>query len=202
MANKILEKGIVLAKHLSKYFTASEEDEQFMPKLGKGLELNEQGQIVITPMDSSPKTNQILDNGSASVIGEQYTIDYGNGLIEVNGLLYVPLDTVPRGQDDDAFPHEKNGFQIGCSRVPIDYVDVGKLYHKESKRDFKASDFGMSKILSVNAISGDVGGYRTETPWVVNKQIFSGEISLGVHTLAALAQDQVPLMFQIKGLKA
>lgn len=202
MANKLLEKGIVLAKHLSKYFTASEKDEQFMPKVGKGLEFNEQGEIVITPIDNAPKTDQILDNGSASVIGEQYTIDYGNGLIEVNGLLYVPLDTVPRENNNNAFPHEKNGFQIGCSRVPMEYVDAGRLYHKESKRDFKASDFGMSKILSVNAIAGDVGGYRTETPWVVNDKIFSSTISLGVHTLAALEQDQIPLMFQIKGLKA
>lgn len=202
MANKLLSKGLVLARHLSKYFVANEKEEQFMPKIGAGLEFNDQGQIVVTPIDTSPKTDKIIDSGSVSVIGEQYTIDYGNGLIEVNGLLYVPLDTVPRENNNNAFPHTKNGFDIGCSRIPIEYADAGQLYHKESKRTFKASDFGMSKILSVNAIAGDVGGYRTETPWVVNEKIFSSTISLGVHTLAALEQDTIPLMFQIKGLKA
>lgn len=218
MANKFLAVGTVLGRHLSKYFKAIDKEEQFMPRLGNGikwsesnnqfevnlgdgLEINSDGQVVVKQLVTEPVTKQILDHGSASVIGEQYTIDYGNGLIEINGLLYFPLDTVPRNKGDEAFPRQKDGFDIGCSNSPMNYADVGEVYHKESRRNFKAQDFGMRKILSVNAIAGDVAGYRTETPWVVNREIFSDNISLGIHTLAKLDQNVVPMMFQVKGLK-
>ncbi len=176
---------------------------QYEVNIGDGLEINEQGQVVAKKVEANPVATQMIDNGSATVIGETYTIDYGNGLIEVNGLLYFPLDTVPREvSDSTAFPHEKDGFFMVCTNSSISYADQSSLYHKESCRRFTASDFGMRSILSINAIAGDLVGYRTETPWIVNNEIFSDQFTLGIHTLAELNQDRVPVMFQIKGIKA
>lgn len=60
----------------------------------------------------------------------------------------------------------------------------------------------MDKIIAVNGIAGDLGGLRTETPWLVQDQLGTSAVRLGVHTLARLDQDKVVMFYQIKGTKA
>lgn len=176
---------------------------QYEVNIGDGLEINEQGQVVIKNVVAKPVAENIVDNGSAEVIGKKYTIDYGNGLIEVNGMIMFPLDTTPRTSEQGILHRDLgNGFKIGCTATGMQYTDQANLYHKESALLMKASDFGLQSFIAVNAIAMDLSGARTETAWVVNPDMFSDTLSIGVHTLASLEQDRINVMFQIKGIKA
>lgn len=192
---------VVAPANIGKGIKWNPDTKQYEVNIGDGLEINEQGQVVMKPIVAEPVTTQITDNGSASVIGEQYTIDYGNGLIEVNGIIDYPLATI-RNADTTREARWVNGFYVGCSNDQVPYLADTVLYHKETFRQITAKSLGMSKILSVNAICCDIAGYRTETPWLVNDQVFSTEIRLGVHTLAELSQNSIRVMFQVKGIKA
>lgn len=168
--------------------------------IGDGLEIKD-NKVVVKKAVSSPIASNIVDSINSQVIGQQHTIDYGNGLIEVNGLLTFPLDTVSRERSDNAFPHSIGRFEIGASTNTSHFVDTGNLYYKESRIKITAAELGMSKILSVNSMAMDIGGYRTESTWLVNRELFSDSIWLGVHTFATLDQDSINVMFQIKGIK-
>lgn len=168
--------------------------------IGDGLEIKD-NKVVIKKAVSVPVAANIVDNVNSQVIGQQHTIDYGNGLIEVNGLLKFPLDTVPRERSNNAFPHSVGRFEIGASSDTSHFVDTGNLYYKESRIKITAAELGMSKILSVNSMAMDISGYRTESTWLVNQELFSDHIWLGVHTFASLDQDSINVMFQIKGIK-
>lgn len=168
--------------------------------IGDGLEIKD-NKVVTKKAVSVPVAANIVDNVNSQVIGRQHTIDYGNGLIEVNGLLTFPLDTVPGNHADNAFPHSVGRFEIGASTDTSHFVDTGNLYYKESRIKITAAELGMSKILSVNSMAMDISGYRTESTWLVNQELFSDYIWLGVHTFASLDQDSINVMFQIKGIK-
>lgn len=168
--------------------------------VGDGLEIKD-NKVVIKKAVNAPVASNIVDNLNSQVIGQQHTIDYGNGLIEVNGLLKFPLDTVPKERTDNAFPHSVGRFEIGASTDTSHFVDTGNLYYKESRIKITAAELGMSKILSVNSMAMDISGYRTESTWLVNQELFSDYIWLGVHTFASLDQDTINVMFQIKGIK-
>lgn len=168
--------------------------------IGDGLEIKD-NKVVVKKAVSAPIASNIVDSINSQVIGQQHTIDYGNGLIEVNGLLTFPLDTVPRNRVDNAFPHSIGRFEIGASTNTSHFVDTGNLYYKESRIKITAAELGMSKILSVNSMAMDISGYRTESTWLVNRELFSDYIWLGVHTFATLDQDSINVMFQIKGIK-
>lgn len=168
--------------------------------IGDGLEIRD-NKVVVKKAVSAPIASNIVDSINSQVIGQQHTIDYGNGLIEVNGLLTFPLDTVPKNRVENAFPHSIGRFEIGASTDTSHFVDTGNLYYKESRIKITAAELGMNKILSVNSMAMDISGYRTESTWLVNQELFSDSIWLGVHTFATLDQDSIKVLFQIKGIK-
>lgn len=191
---------VVTTDNIGKGIKWNDSTGKYEANIGDGLEINRDGKIVVKPVVVNPRSTNITDNGK--VIGEKYSIDYGNGVMEVNGILEFPLDTVPRGKGDNAFPHSVGRFDIGCSETAQPFVDAGTLYFKESRIKITATELGMSKILSVNSMPLDLAGYRTESTWLVNQGLFTDHIYLGVHSLAALSQDSMRVMFQIKGVKA
>lgn len=191
---------VVTTDNIGKGIKWNESTGKYEVNVGDGLEINNEGKVVVKPVVVNPRSTNITDNGK--VIGEKYAIDYGNGIIEVNGILEFPLDTVPRSKGDTAFPHSVGRFDIGCSETAQPFVDAGTLYFKESRIKITAAELGMSKILSVSSIPLDLAGYRTESTWLVNQGLFTDHIYLGVHSLAALNQDSMKAMFQIKGVKA
>lgn len=191
---------VVTTDNIGKGIKWNDSTGKYEANIGDGLEINSDGKIVVKPVVVNPRSTNITDNGK--VIGEKYSIDYGNGVVEVNGILEFPLDTVPRVKGDNAFPHSVGRFDIGCSETAQPFVDAGTLYFKESRVKITAAELGMSKILSVNSMPLDLGGYRTESTWLVNQELLSDYIYLGVHSLAALNQDSMKAMFQIKGVKA
>lgn len=175
--------------------------------IGEGLTITDDGKVDVKKINANPVPSDITDSTNGKVIGNQFTIDYGNGLVEVNGVMRFPLKTTPNTSSDDAaFPQTDGRFSIGCSVAPITYLSAAdngeNLYHKESVTTITAAELGMSKILSVNAIACDLTGYRTESPWLVNDSAVSDSIKLGVHTIASLVQDSITVMFQVKGTKA
>lgn len=190
----------VVPENMGKGIIFNESTGKYEVNVGDGLEITN-NKVVIKKAVTTPVASNIVDSINSQVIGQQHTIDYGNGLVEVNGLLTFPLDTVPRERKDSAFPHSKGRFEIGCSSASSSFSDAGTLYYKESRIKITASELGMSKILSVNSMAMDISGYRTESTWLVNQELFSDHIWLGVHTYASLDQDSINVMFQIKGIK-
>lgn len=191
---------VVTTDNIGKGIKWDESTGKYEANIGDGLEINSDGKIVVKPVVVNPRSTNITDNGTGKVIGEKYAIDYGNGLIEVNGIITMPLRTQVNG-GTKAQDRTINGFVTGCSDVSIDYCGE-TMYHKETYRPVTAAELGMSKILSVNLLACDLAGYRTETPWLVNDSLFSTGVNIGVHTLATLKQDSIRVMFQIKGVKA
>lgn len=191
---------VVTTDNIGKGIKWDESTGKYEANIGDGLEINSDGKIVVKPVVVNPRSTSITDNGTGKVIGEKYAIDYGNGLIEVNGIITMPLRTQVNG-GTKAQDRVINGFVTGCSDVSIDYCGE-TMYHKETYRPISATELGMSKILSVNLLACDLAGYRTETPWLVNDSLFSTGVNIGVHTLATLKQDSIRVMFQIKGVKA
>lgn len=191
---------VVTPDNIGKGLKWNASTETYEVNVGDGLEIDRTSKVVVKPVVVDPRSSNITDNGK--VIGEKYSIDYGNGLIEVNGIIEFPLSTTPRGKGDTAFTHKVGKFDVGCSETAQPFVDAGTLYYKETRLKITAAELGMSKILSVNSIPMDLGGYRTEAVWLVNQELFSDYIYLGVHTLASLSQDAMKAMFQIKGVKA
>lgn len=174
--------------------------------IGEGLIITDDGKVDVKKINANPVPSDIIDPFNGKVIGNQFTIDYGNGLVEVNGIMRFPLKTTPNSASEDAFPQINGRFAMGCSVAPITYLSAAdngeNLYHKESVTNITAAELGMSKIMSVNAIACDLTGYRTESPWLVNDSAVSDSIKLGVHTIASLVQDSITVMFQVKGTKA
>nr|DAN20677.1 MAG TPA: hypothetical protein [Caudoviricetes sp.] len=191
---------VVTPDNIGKGIKWNASTETYEVNVGDGLEIDRTGKVVVKPVVVDPRSSNITDNGK--VIGEKFSIDFGNGLIEVNGIIEFPLSTTPRGKGDNAFTHKVGKFDVGCSETAQPFVDAGTLYYKETHLKITAAELGMSKILSVNSIPMDLGGYRTEAVWLVNQELFSDSIYLGVHTLASLSQDSMKAMFQIKGVKA
>lgn len=191
---------VVTPDNIGKGIKWNASTEKYEVNVGDGLEIDSTGKVVVKPVVVDPRSSNITDNGK--VIGEKYSIDYGNGLVEVNGILEFPLSTTPRGKGDYAFTHKVGKFDVGCSETAQPFVDAGTLYYKETRLKITAAELGMSKILSVSSTPMDLGGYRTEAVWLVNQELFSDSIYLGVHTLASLSQDSMKAMFQIRGVKA
>lgn len=191
---------VVTPDNIGKGIKWNASTEKYEVNVGDGLEIDRTGKVVVKPVVVNPRSSNITDNGK--VIGEKYSIDYGNGLVEVNGIIEFPLSTTPRNKGDNAFTHKVGKFDVGCSETAQPFVDAGTLYYKETRLKITAAELGMSKILSVNSIPMDLGGYRTEAVWLVYQELFSDSIYLGVHTLASLSQDSMKVMFQIKGVKA
>lgn len=191
---------VVTPDNIGKGIKWNASTEKYEVNVGDGLEIDSTGKVVVMPVVVDPRSSNITDNGK--VIGEKFSIDYGNGLVEVNGIIEFPLSTTPRGKGDNAFTHKVGKFYVGCSETAQPFVDVGTLYYKETSLKITAAELGMSKILSVNSIPMDLSGYRTEAVWLVSQELFSDYIYLGVHTLASLSQDSMKAMFQIKGVKA
>ena len=193
---------VVAPFNVGKGIIWNDNTKKYEVNIGDGLEINSEGKVVVKKLITNPVATKIVDNGTATVIGQQYTIDYGNGLIEVNGILEFPLATVPNQEKDNAFPITIGRFGAGCSSRPMNYADAGEVYHKESVTAITAEELGMSKILNVSSMPCDISGYRTETVWVVQDEIFTSYVRLGVKTLAKLEQDKMLALFQIKGIKA
>lgn len=174
--------------------------------IGEGLIITDDGKVDVKKINANPVPSDITDSTNGKVIGNQFTIDYGNGLVEVNGVMRFPLKTTPNAASEEAFSQTDGRFSMGCSIAPITYLSAAdngeNLYHKESVTTITAAELGMSKILSVNAIACDLAGYRTESPWLVNDSAVSDSFKLGVHTIASLVQDSITVMFQVKGTKA
>lgn len=191
---------VVTPDNIGKGIKWNASTEKYEVNVGDGLEIDSTGKVVIKPVVVNPRSSNITDNGK--IIGEKYSIDYGNSLVEVNGVIEFPLSTTPRTKNDNAFTHKVGKFDVGCSETAQPFVDAGSLYYKETRLKITAAELGMSKILSVNSIPMDIAGYRTEAVWLVNHELFSDSIYLGVHTLASLSQDAMKVMFQIKGVKA
>lgn len=193
---------VVAPFNVGKGIIWNDKTKKYEVNIGDGLEINSEGKVVVKKLITNPVATKIVDNGTATVIGQQYTIDYGNGLIEVNGIMEFPLATVPRQAKGNAFPITIGRFGAGCSSRPMNYADVGEVYHKESVTTITAEELGMSKILNVSSMPCDIGGYRTESVWVVQDEIFTSYVRLGVKTLAKLDQDKMLALFQVKGIKA
>ena len=191
---------VVTPDNIGKGIKWNASTEKYEVNVGNGLEIDSTGKVVVKHVVVDPRSSNITDNGK--VIGEKFSIDYGNGLVEVNGIIEFPLSTTPRGKGDNAFTHKVGKFDVGCSETTQPFVDAGTLYYKETRLKITAAELGMRKILSVNSIPMDLSGYRTEAVWLVNQELFSDYIYLGVHTLASLSQDSMKAMFQIKGVKA
>lgn len=192
---------VVTPDNIGKGIKWNDSTGKYEVNVGDGLEIV--GDKVVTKkIEANPVASNFVDNGTGNVIGEKYSIDYGNGLVEVNGIIEFPLSTVPRTKGDSAFTHKVGSFDVGCSETAQPFVDAGTLYYKESRLKITAAELGMSKILSVNSMPLDLAGYRTEATWLVNQALFTDHIYLGVHTLASLNQDSMKAMFQIKGIKA
>lgn len=191
---------VVAPRNIGKGIIWNENTKQYEVNIGEGLEINNEGKVVVKKLITNPVTTKIVDNGTAQVIGEQYTIDYGNGLIEVNGILKFPL-TTKTDKEAGTTTQPFGRFYSGCASTPTKYMGED-LYHKESAIVISAASLGMSKLLAINALACDLGGYRTETTWIVNKTLFANSFTLGVHTLASLEQDEISVMFQVKGIKA
>ena len=170
--------------------------------LGDGLEIKN-GKVKVKQI-SRVETAK-FDAGSALVSGRTYTIDYGNGLIEVNGLISLPLATTPNNRqasDPDTVGQQVDGtVKYGMFNVPTTY-NGRELYHKESVITISAASLGMSNIVGVNAVAGDVSGYLTEAVWLRNRELGGDSVDLGVHLLAFKEAEAISVMFQIKGIKA
>lgn len=191
---------VVAPFNVGKGIIWNDSTKKYEVNIGDGLEINSDGKIVIKKIIANTAVERMTDNGTGAVVGEKYTIDYGNGLIEVNGIITYPLATKPNA--DEITPDRSvNGFSIGCAKTPVEYIGE-TMYHKESTRIVTAKELGMSNILSVQLTACDLAGYRTETPWVINDALWGADVTLGVRTLATLEQDQIRIMYQIKGLKA
>lgn len=158
------------------------------------------GKLSVKPSVSAV-VPQSFDNGTGTVVGNRYTIDYGNGLIETNLEITYPLATV-------AGTHQRPPFRIAManrtSGYHVDQADPtgGRLYHKESRIQVSAASLGMKSIISVSGIAGDVEGMRTEGVWLIQDRLGTGSVWLGVQVLATADQDSVKGFFTIKGLKA
>ena len=143
-----------------------------------------------------------IDLGAGTVQGTSYTIDYG-AFIEVNLRLEMPLvvPESPPQQDWWSDSWKQGGKLFQAISVGTNYGS-DTLYHKETVIAVTASELGMDKIIAVSGIAGDLGGLRTETPWLVQDHLGTSAVRLGAHTLAELKQDKVVLFYQIKGTKA
>ena len=151
------------------------------------------------------KLNEIIpehiDLGAGTVQGTSYTIDYG-AFIEVNLRLEMPLYVLdsPPQQNWWSESWTKGGRLKQAVSVGITYGSQ-IVHHKETVIEVTADELGMDKIIAVNGIGGDLAGLRTETPWLVQDQLGTTVVKLGVHTLALLEQDKVTMFYQIKGTK-
>lgn len=143
-----------------------------------------------------------IDLGAGTVQGTNYTIDYG-AFIEVNLRLEMPLvvPSSPPQQDWWSDSWTQGGKLFQAISVGTNYGG-STLYHKETVIAVTAAELGMDKIIAVNGIAGDLDGLRTEAPWLVQDQLGTSAVRLGVHTLAKLDQDKVVMFYQIKGTKA
>ena len=143
-----------------------------------------------------------IDLGAGTVQGTSYVIDYGP-FIEVSLRLEVPLvaPASPPQYDWWSDSWKQGGKLLQGISVGIDYGST-TLYHKETVIVIAASELGMDKIIAVSGIAGDLQGLRTETPWLVQDQLGTSTVRLGVHTLAELKQDKMVMFYQIKGTKA
>lgn len=193
---------VVAPNNIGKGIIWNDNTKTYEVNIGNGLEINSEGKVVVQKLITNPEATKIVDNGTATVIGQQYTIDYGNGLIEVNGILEFPLATVPNSGSYGAFPITIGRFGAGCSSRPMNYADQADLYHKESVTVITAEELGMSKILNISSMPCDIDGYRTESVWIVQEGIFADYVKFGVKTLARLEQDKILTVFQVKGIKA
>lgn len=143
-----------------------------------------------------------IDLGAGTVHGTSYTIDYG-AFIEVNLRLEMPLvvPESPPQKDWWSDSWKQGGKLFQAISVGTNYGSE-TLYRKETVIAVTATELGMDKVIAVNGIAGDLSGLRTEAPWLVQDQLGTSAVRLGVHTLASLDQDKVVMFYQIKGTKA
>lgn len=195
--------------------------------MGKGLVYNETTkQYDVDVKAVTTMTTQKQDNGTGEVIGEQYRIDYGNGLVEVGGrfiLTFPDVNITHETLDEfaETIPAPNKHFST-CMRAHYfdndDFGSIGgiggvgthfgadiaskQLWHKESGLVFTLEDLGLRSILNINATAGDIVGVRTETAWVVQKSFEAEKIIIGIHTLALEHENKCPIFYSIKGIKA
>ena len=192
--------------------------------MGKGLVYNETlKQYEVDTKAVTTVTTQKQDNGTGEVIGEQYRIDYGNGLVEVGGRFIVTFPDVNATSEEltefvktlpapnkhvalciPANYFEASSFEKIGSGSPYYREDLtsGKLWHKESALVFTLAELGLSSILNINSTAGDIVGTRTETSWVVQESFDASRIIIGIHTLATEHENKCPIFYSIKGIKA
>lgn len=96
MANKLLAKGIVLARHLSKYFTANEKEEQFMPKVGNSIQFSDDDALEVKLSEQNGNLLQLADGGL--YYGTKAPADLENLHVDaVNGVDQHPDDVEGAG---------------------------------------------------------------------------------------------------------
>ena len=179
--------------------------------IGNGLEINSEGKVVVKELITNPKelitnpvSTKIVDKVTAAVIGEQYTIDYGNGLIEVNCLLEFPLVTyVTHGEYYPNKPVTIGMFSATCSVSGYRDSDSGEmLYPKKSVTTITAEELGMSKILSVSSMPCNIDANLSKNAWAGKDNLFTSNVRLGVNTTTVINENKLKALFQIKGFKA
>ena len=172
---------VVAPTNIGKGIVWNEQTKQYEVNLGNGLVFNEQGEIELLPI--TPKTT--FDNGTGQVVDNVTIIDYGNGIVEINGVVDITTSTVG------------NNILTGGGYVSMEgYVTIN------------LHQFNFQKILNVQATAGDQRdtGTAKENAWIVG--IASGEpistdhIDIGAQIVGDRNKRVVPVMFQIRGLKA
>ena len=172
---------VVAPTNMGKGIAWNEQTKQYEVNLGNGLVFNEQGKIELLPI--TPKTT--FDNGTGQVVGNLTIIDYGNGIVEINGVVDVTTS------------YEGNNILTGSGYVSM-----------EGSVTINLREFNFKKILNVQATAGDQRGTYTakENAWIIG--IASGEpiptdrVNIGAQVVGDPKNRLVPVMFQIKGLRA
>lgn len=172
---------VVAPMNMGKGIVWNEQTKQYEVNLGDGLVFNKQGKIELLPI--TPKTT--FDNGTGQVVNNVTIIDYGNGIIEINGVVDITTQ------------HDGNNILTGEGYVSM-----------EGHATINLHEFNFQKILNVQATAGDQRGTGTakENAWIVGiasgEPISTDKVDIGAQIVGASNNRIVPVMFQIKGLKA
>lgn len=172
---------VVAPMNMGKDIVWNEQTKQYEVNLGNGLVFNEQGKIELLPI--TPKTT--FDNGTGQVVNNVTIIDYGNGIVEINGIVDITTS------------NDGNNILTGEGYVSM-----------EGSATINLHEFNFQKILNIQATAGDQRetGTAKENAWIIGiasgEPISTDEIVIGAQIVGDPNARVVPVMFQIRGLKA
>ena len=172
---------VVAPMNMGKGIVWNEQTKQYEVNLGDGLVFNKQGKIELLPI--TPKTT--FDNGTGQGVKDLTIIDYGNGIVEINGV--VGITTTPPTQSGSG------------------YVSM------EGSATINLQEFNFQKIINVQAtaVHQRSTGAAKENAWIIGNNswepismISTDHVKLGAQIVGNPNVSVIPIMFQIKGLKA